>query len=138
MFYKDSKYESGNYTFTTSIISTLLISINLMTIYFLLEYNKILNLKLNKVLTVAFMILVWMLNYFLIVKKEKFLEFNFTKDKKGGYLIVAFILLTAFISINVANYNRKKIFEKRNRTEIENKITSNNSHSSQLLSLVCA
>jgi hypothetical protein len=128
MFYKDSKYESGNYTISTSIVSTALISINLITICFLLEYNEIIVLKLNKVMIVAFMILVWALNYFLIVKKERFLEFNFTKDKKGGYLIVSFILLTAFASITVANYNREKIFKKQYRTEIENKITAANSH----------
>ena len=132
MFYKDSKYESGNYTISTSLVSTVLISINLMTIYFLLEYNEILILKLNKGIIIAFTALVWVLNYFLIVKKEKFLEFNFTKDKKGGYSIVAFIVLTAFASITVANYNREKIFEKRNRTEIENKITAANSRFSQL------
>lgn len=127
MFYKDSKFESGNYTISTSVISTVLISINLMTIYFLLEYNEILILELSKGIVVTFMILVWALNYFLIVEKEKFLEFNFTKDKKGGYLIVAFILLSAVASITVGNYNRKKIFEKQNRTEIENKITAANS-----------
>jgi hypothetical protein len=119
MFYKDSKYESGNYTVSTSLVSTVLISINLITIYFLLEYNEILILKLNKGIVIVFMVLVWALNYFLIVKKEKFLEFNFTKDKKGGYLIVTFILLTAFASITVANYNREKIFEKQNRIETE-------------------
>ncbi len=119
MFYKDSKYESGNYTISTSLVSTLLISINLMTIYFLLEYNEILILKLNKGIVIIFMALVWALNYLLIVKKEEFLKFNFTKDKKGGYLIVAFILLTAFAAITVANFNREKIFERNNRTEID-------------------
>ena len=119
MFYKDSKYESGNYTFTTSLVSTLLIFINILTIYFLLEYNEILILKLNKGIVIAVMALVWVLNYYLIVKKEKFLEFNFTKDKKGGYLVMAFILLTAVASIIVANYNREKIFEKHNRMEME-------------------
>ncbi|WP_412464397.1 hypothetical protein [Flavobacterium mekongense] len=119
MFYKDSKYESGNYTFTTSLVSTLLIFTNILTIYFLLEYNEILILKLNKGIVIAFMALVWVLNYYLIVKKEKFLEFNFTKDKKGGYLVIAFILLTAVASITVANYNREKIFEKHNRVEME-------------------
>ena len=117
MFYKDSKFEKGDYTISTSIVSTVLISINLITIYFLLEYNEILILKLNKGIIISFIVLVWVLNYFLIVKKEKFLEFNFTKDKKGGYLIVAFILLTAFASITVANYNRGKIFETHNRIE---------------------
>jgi hypothetical protein len=118
MYYKDSKYEKGNYTISTSLVSTLLISINLMTIYFLLEYNEILVLKLNKGIVVAFMVLVWVLNYYLIVKKENFLKLGFKKDKSGGFIIVAFIFLTAFGVITVGNYNRQKIFEKRNSTEI--------------------
>ncbi|MDZ4146694.1 MAG: hypothetical protein U1C58_00265 [Flavobacteriaceae bacterium] len=53
-----------------------------------------------------------MLNYYLFIRDKKFLERGFKKDKKGGVLIVVFILSIIFTFIGVANMNRAKIIKK--------------------------
>lgn len=111
MFYK--KYEKRNLLFSTSFVTALLISINLMTIYFLLEYLQVLPSVANKYYIVAFMILVWGINYYGIVKKGNFLTYNFKEDKKGGYAVVLIMIVTFLLAVSVGNLNREKIFEEK-------------------------
>lgn len=122
MFYKDTIKEKANFSLSASLVTTVLISINLMTIYFLLDYLDIIVQILNKFYVVIFMTLVWMINYYGIVRKEKFLTYSFQKDKRGGFMVVGVIILTAFLAILVCNLNREKIFKGRNshkQTSIE-------------------
>ena len=92
-----------------------------MTIYFLLNYFEYLPDIPNKSYIVVFMPIVWCLNYFLVVKREYFLNQDFQKDKKGGYIIIGVIVLTAIFSICVANLNREKIFNQKNYMESSNR-----------------
>ena len=110
-FYKDSKYENGNYTLSTSIVSTLLISIHVLTIYFLLRINGIPLIELNFGIITGCMGFFWAVNYFLFVRNESFLHYNFTKDKKGGYFIIGYLLLTTFIVVYTAQLHRKQVLE---------------------------
>jgi len=112
MFYKDTLKEKGDYTFSTSIASTVLISINLMTIYFILDYNDLIIKIPNKFYLLFFVLLVWIINYYMIVKKETFLNYNFRKDKKGGILIIGYLIVTAVSFICIANLNREKKMNK--------------------------
>lgn len=113
MFYKDSIKEKGNYSLSASFVSTVLISINLMTIYFLFEYLNMFPFTLSKSYIVVFMILIWIFNYYGIVRKEEFLECDFGKDKKGGVLVIIFIIATALFFILIANLNREKILNQK-------------------------
>lgn len=113
MFYKDSKKETGNYLFSTSIVSTTIICVYIITIHLYLEFIGVVRQIPNKYYIIFFMILVWFFNYYFIVKKEKFLNYNFKKDKKGTFVIIIFFILTALFSISIANKNREKIFKER-------------------------
>ena len=119
MFYKDTIKEKSNYTLSASFVSTVLISINLMSVYFLLEYLDLLPFIPSKYYIAVFMIILWIINYYGIVRKEEFLKFNFRKDKKGGILIILFMIATAVLFISIANLNREKIF---NSKALQNRI----------------
>lgn len=119
MFYKDTMKEGSNLLLTTSFVSTVMISINLITIYFYFNYKDLLSAIPNKYYIIGFMILIWGINYFFIIKKEDFLKRNFNKDKKEGTLVIVYIILTAFFAIVAANYNREKIFEQRKNDQKE-------------------
>lgn len=121
MFYKDTMKEKTYLTFSTSLVSTLLVTINLMTVYFYLEYKDLVFAIPNKYFIIALCFLIWAINYFVIVRKERFLNRNFQKDKKGGYIVVGFIILTALFFIIVSNLNRDKIFNKKSGLENTNK-----------------
>lgn len=63
----------------------------------------------NKYLLLPFIAIIYFVNYFFFIKKEKFLNQNFVKDKRGGVIIVLYIVLLAITFIIVANKNRDKI-----------------------------
>ena len=118
MFYK--RFEKSNFTITTSIVSSLVLIINLMSLVFILNYFDLVSNFPSKIVLILFMIFVWFMNYKLFVKKEKFLDFNFKKDKKGGYVVVSVFVITALLSIYIGNQNRVKIFnEKKSIIKIE-------------------
>ena len=96
--------------FYTSCVSTILIYFNLMTIYVLLVYwDLVAEIITGKYYSLIPMAIIWLFNYFLFVRSEIFLKYNFRKDVKGGILIGFYIFITAASSIAVANYNREKI-----------------------------
>lgn len=113
MFYKETIKEKANFSLSASFVTTVLISVNLISIYFLFFYLNMLVEIPNKFYIIIFMVLLWIFNYFFIIKKEKFLNYNFQKDKKGGYVIVIYIILTAVFAIMIANKNRERIFKER-------------------------
>lgn len=119
MFYKDTIKEKSNFSLSASFVTTVFISINLMSIYFLLDYLDIVVQIPNKFYIVIFMVLIWIFNYFFIVKKEDFLNHNFQKDRTGGFIIIGYIILTALFFIVVANLNRSKVFNQKNTIEVE-------------------
>lgn len=107
MFYK--KREKSHHLFSTSLLSSLLIGFNLISIYFYLDYIDLVISIPNKYYVLLFFILVWSINYYGFIKKERFLKYNFKKDLIGGGLIVLYILLSVLMFVSIANLNREKI-----------------------------
>ena len=106
MYY--AKREKYDYTLSASFISTLLISLNLITILLMLDYYEV--LEAFSTATIVFLtILIWFLNYFIVVRKESFLKKNFVEDKKGGLLVIAYIILTGVLVFAAAKLNRDRI-----------------------------
>ena len=107
----------------TVTASTLLIYLFLYTAF---AYVDFYSLKfLNKIVTgktsvVCLMGIIGFLNYWFLIKPKKFLNHNFKTDKKGGYVIVGFIVLLALMFVLIANKNREKIFKEREKLRIEN------------------
>ena len=114
--YKDSKYESGNYLLSTSLAATALIGINLMSAIFMLEYFDIIKVFNSKYSVLVFMFIVWFVNYYFFIKDGKFLQYNFKKDRKGGILIVLYLVFTVISTVYVVKINRE------NRRRIRNKL----------------
>ena len=73
MFYKQFEKET-HYSFSTSIVSTILLYINLLSFYFLLVCLDFIADFFNKYTIVLFMLIIWLCNYFLLVRKEEFLK----------------------------------------------------------------
>jgi hypothetical protein len=96
-------------TFSTSLISTLLIVINIMSIYYIFVYNDIFVKFPNKYYAIPLFVGIWSINYFAIVRQETFLQLNFKKDLFGGYIIIGIIILTLLLLICVGNIYRSTI-----------------------------
>jgi K+ transporter len=75
----------------------------------------------NKYFIFSYILIISLLNYFLFIKDRKFLNYNFKNDKKGGYVIILYVVILALILIFFANKNREKIFTEREKARIENK-----------------
>ena len=118
MYYKDSKKELGDYEITTSIVSATIISINLVSLYFILVYCGIVPSITNKLYVIILMILVWACNYFIFIRNQKFLNYNFVKDKIGGYLVVGFIILNVLFALSIALLHREQIRSNKTRIEV--------------------
>lgn len=110
MFYKDTMKEKNLLIFTTSVITTVIITINLMSIYYLFVLNNVFPELPNKYYAIGCGILICFLNYFFIVKNKKFLNYNFQKDKIGGAVVVGFVVLTAIVFITIGNIYRSKMY----------------------------
>jgi len=54
----------------------------------------------------------------LIVEKKRFLEMNFSKTIKGGWIVVIYLVFTVVFYIAGANLNRAKVFKNK---ELHNK-----------------
>lgn len=120
MFYKDTIKEAGHYTISASIVSSVIISLNIMSILFLLEYFDLLPQIKSKLFVIVLMFFIWFINYTFFVKDEKFLKLGFEKDIKGGVLVIISIILTGLICGVVANLNRDKDRKNKEKIEVEN------------------
>jgi len=111
-FYTDRMKENDIPLIYVASISTLLIFFNVFTVYSWLIYsdyfNDIIPSKYYVLIPIA---IIWLLNYLVFVRRELFLECNFTKDIKGGLLIILYMVITAASFIIVANYNREKLLK---------------------------
>jgi UDP-N-acetylmuramyl pentapeptide phosphotransferase/UDP-N-acetylglucosamine-1-phosphate transferase len=105
----------------TSGMSCIFLCFTLFSLIGLVNYfniNPIPSLK-SKYLLLPFIVIIYIINYFFFIKKEKFLNQNFTKDKKGGFLIVLYIILLVITFIIGANKNHEKISRERDKQRIE-------------------
>lgn len=109
MFYKDTMKEKDLLIFYTSIVSALVIQINLISLYFALELIELVPSIPSKYFVILLGIIIFILNYYLIVKEKKFLNYSFNKGKLGGIFTIGIFILTAAFAITVANIHRAKI-----------------------------
>lgn len=115
-YYKDKQNENEfQALFSATIVSTVLASFVILFFYGLANYFNLLPMYPNKFYAIMFFILIGLINYYFFVRKKKFLNFDFHKDKKGGIYIVTFIIVLSTSFIILANINREKIFKERNK-----------------------
>jgi len=120
VLYKDKMKESNNLAlFSTTAVSTLILSLNLITLYFVANYFGLMPIVTNKLYMVLFMFTVGCINHYFFVRERKFLNCDFHKDRKGGFLVVAYITFAFALVIIIGQYNREKIFNEH-KGEISN------------------
>lgn len=112
-FYTDRMKEESVLLFSVTVASTVIIYVGLFTIYAFANYVNLIPMFPNKFYVVGAMTVIGLLNYYFIIRHKKFLSYNFKKDVKGGFLIIAYIVLTAVAFIIVANLNRDKLEKQR-------------------------
>lgn len=102
--------------FYVSLAVTVLIGVNVFTIYFLLNYLQLVSIKEilpNKFYVLIPMSVLWSILYFGIARPRRFLNYSFEKTKKGSFAVVGYMILTASTFILVANLNRARLAEER-------------------------
>lgn len=123
-YHRVRKEDAGLSLYFTVTATTLIIY---FIFYIILTYVdfyffKIVNLLLpNKFLIIVVLGIIGLLNYRFFIKEKKFLNYNFRSDKKGGYTIVGFLIFLALSFVFIANKNRDKILNEREKAIIENK-----------------
>ena len=98
---------------STIAVSTTIISVNLITVYIAANYFGLISIVTNKSLIIIFMVIIGFINFYFFIRRREYLNFNFKKDRKGGILIVAFIILTFALTFSVVQINRTRIFKER-------------------------
>lgn len=122
-FYTDGMKENDIPLIYVSSISTLLIFFNIFTVYSWLIYRDYLNdIIPSKYYVLIPIAIIWLLNYFVIVRRKLFLECNFNKDINGGLLIILYMVITAASFIIVANYNREKLFKHQQGHQVREQV----------------
>lgn len=112
--YKDKNKETELQTlFSVTAVSTTILCFNLITLYFLLNYFGLLPIVTNKLIMILFMVSVGWINHYIFVRKRTFLKYDFKNDNKGGFLIVAYIILSFILVLIVGQLNRERIFKEQ-------------------------
>ncbi|MBC7525483.1 MAG: hypothetical protein H7239_13725 [Flavobacterium sp.] len=120
----DYKESDGLSKYSTVLVSTLILYFILLVLILYIDFYffKILDYILpNKISVLLCLIFIGLLNYYFFIKDKKFLNYDFKNGKKGGYIIIFFIVLLALIFVFIANKNRDKIFKEREKLLIEHK-----------------
>lgn len=119
-YYRDKvKENDATALFSATAVSTTVISINLLTLYFVANYFDWLSVPINKYGVAIFIISAGLANHYFIVKRRKFLNYSFQKDRKRGYYVILYFITTALFAFAIGSYNREKIL--RTRQEILSK-----------------
>lgn len=112
-YYKDKEKETEFQSlFGVVAVSSTLLAFNVMSVYFFLEYFNFIPPILFKSVgfDIIFMILLSLLNYLFIIRKKTFLSFGFSKDKKGGWLSIIYMILSFALIITIGSFNHQKRF----------------------------
>lgn len=112
--YKDKNKESdAQALFSATAVSTVIVSFILLFLHGVANYFDLLPMFTNKYYAAFFMIVIGFINHYLFVRGRTFLNYGFQKDKKGGILIVSFIIAFGILFIVFTNINRDRIFKER-------------------------
>ncbi|WP_379804776.1 hypothetical protein [Flavobacterium ardleyense] len=111
---------------STSLASTFFVCFTLFAIMESIYFFKVstsVNLGANyKFWILSFTFVIWFLNYYLFIKPRNFLRRDFTKDRKGGLVIVCIVFFIGILFVIGANKNREKIVEEVENARIENNL----------------
>lgn len=109
-----SNKKTVNYLLTTTstlfVYFTFVVILSFLDFYFFKIYDKILP---NTTSVVVSAIIIGFFNYWFFIRKKKILDYNFTQDKKGGYLLFLYILFIGVLAVHFANKNREKIIKEK-------------------------
>ncbi|MCH6235457.1 hypothetical protein [Cognataquiflexum rubidum] len=120
-FYKDkAKEHEAIALISVTAVSTLIVSLNIIAIYLLVNLLGLIPILTNKLIVIIPMLVIGFINHHYFVRKKRFLSYGFRKDKKGGLLVMSYILCSFILPLTIGHYNRQKIFEGRT-TEITHK-----------------
>jgi len=108
-FYKDVMNENQVPLFYTNTSVTTLLWGNLFTVDCLLSYLDINTFITSVPQVIVSFLSIWILNYLFIVRKKIFLNFQFKKNKLGGYAIIFYFILTFVSFLIIATLNRAKL-----------------------------
>ncbi|PIF33097.1 hypothetical protein CLU81_3671 [Flavobacterium sp. 9] len=115
---------AGTISILLTNTSTLIVWFGIYTMLLYIDYYcfNISNILIpNQFFVLIYVIILALLNYYFFIKDKRFLNYGFEADKKGGYFIVGFIILMAVSFVFIANKNREKISNEREKVRIENR-----------------
>ena len=115
-----NEYKTINYLLTST--STLIVYFTIVTVISIIDFyviNFYNTLIPNSISVVTYMIVIGIISYFFIIKKKKFLKYNFKNDRRGGYLICVYLIFIAILLLFFANKNRERIIKEKEIKKIE-------------------
>jgi len=112
-FYAYRLKEKSGHLISVTIFSTVIIYINLFTVYVFMNYLELLPMFPNKYFVIVIMISLGVVNYYFIVRHKKFLNQDFKRGIRGGIIVIVYLILTTIAFILVANLNRAKLEKQR-------------------------
>jgi len=110
-YYRDNgKNETDNFlVFSTACVVTLLCVFNIMWIYILCLLLDFFPNYSNKFYFFAVIFLIFILLYTFNIKHKKFLNYNFKKDRIGGFAVVSVFFFTGLMFFIVGTIYRNKV-----------------------------
>ena len=118
--------------FVTTVTSTVVLFFNLYPIYALAGYFELVPMIENKYWVIPIMAVIAFFNYYFFIRKKEFLNYGFTKNKKGTWGITVYIFITAVIAIGTAQFNREKIFAEHRANPPTEEVVRQNSLEQQI------
>ena len=95
--------------FYVGAISSLIVGFSVMLIYGFFELAGYVPPIESSLGIILFAFTLWILNYYLFIKEEKFLKKNFKNDKIGGALIVIYIIALITLLIVLGKLHRSEL-----------------------------
>ncbi|SFA84335.1 hypothetical protein SAMN05660845_0587 [Flavobacterium swingsii] len=121
-FFSKGNYNERGVHYFITVFSTFIVIISIQTCLYTYEYyfSELEIIKdISKGSVFLIFLIVGFINYFFFVRKNKFLNYNFTEDKKGGVLIIIFLLFLFSILMLMVVKGRDKVLEENERIRIE-------------------
>lgn len=115
---KNKSYSDNGILFLTTVIATVFIWITFFTLWAIVDVCFLpidRGFNLSKFHVGSCFILFSWLNYSFFIKKKKFLEYGFEEKRRGGYLIIVYVVFVFVIFVVFANKNRERL---RNMNEM--------------------
>jgi len=123
-YYTDyCKQDEKTAIISTSIISSFITIFSILTILLYFDnyvYSFIKTILPNKIITIFYIIFIALINHFVFIKNKKFLNYNFSKSKKGKLIVLLYFLFVIILFYRIVDIHTNKIFKEREKVRIEN------------------